>query len=224
MLSSALVEQASQERKPHGVDPEELKFYKSYAWCLNPYLTVREAIVHLREEVGRLSVVLESWQSREVATNIFLLSCGLGNCVEEHLGAAKLRGPARWQPTVISRGADRFVELISNSRLSNRRLARWLDQWLSSLNDFLRLIVQDEPVSLTHLEQSARNLMSPLRSPLPPTLLEQRLAAPIPFRRLDLTQDDFLSLAKLFVERFPDRTQPILTLGLRTSGSYIGRW
>jgi hypothetical protein len=220
VLPLTLISQASQNCKPQHLLTEELSFYESYAWCVNPYLTVREAIVHLGEEVGRLSVVLEGWQTREVTTNIFLLSCGLVDCVEEYLVAAKLRMPERLRRTVMGRGADRFVEFVSERRWSRRRLVHWLDQWLSSLNEVLTLIV-GEAVAPTRLEQSSRNLTALLRFPLPAILLERRLAAPIPFRRLDLTQEDYLSLAKSFVARFPDRNQPILAVGLRTSGSYV---
>jgi hypothetical protein len=37
--------------------PTELNFYQAYAWCLNPYPTVREAIDYLRGEIGRLEIV-----------------------------------------------------------------------------------------------------------------------------------------------------------------------
>ena len=57
--------------------PTELNFYQAYAWCLNPYPTVREAIDYLRGEIGRLEIVPVGWQRSEVATNVFLLSCAL---------------------------------------------------------------------------------------------------------------------------------------------------
>ena len=63
----------------------ELDFYEAYAWCLDPYPTVQDAIKHLRTEIDRLQIVLNVWQTGEVATNIFLLSCGLLNAVEEYL-------------------------------------------------------------------------------------------------------------------------------------------
>jgi CelD/BcsL family acetyltransferase involved in cellulose biosynthesis len=43
--------------------------------------TVSEAVDHLRGEVDRLAVVPLGWQSDEVATNIFLLACGVLNCL-----------------------------------------------------------------------------------------------------------------------------------------------
>jgi trehalose-6-phosphatase len=204
-----------------GVLLEELEFYQSYDWCLNPYVTVNEAIAHLAKEVDKLSVVQVGWQIGEITTNIFLLSCGLLNCIDGHLRGAKLRLPKRLAATVIGRGASRFVEAASDTPWSRRRLWRWREQWLSSLNDFLSLIVRKQAVPPICLAESGRRLMALLEYPFPADLRAQRLATPIAFRRLDQTQRDCLSLGDLFVRRFPDRTQPILLLGLRTTGSYV---
>src|SRR5260370_41562766 len=78
---------------PQGVLPAELDFYESYAWCLNPHLTVREAIDRLREEIDGLAIVPPGWQTGEGATNAFLLSCGLLNCGGEYLRWPSLRLP-----------------------------------------------------------------------------------------------------------------------------------
>ena len=82
-----------EHRAQEGVLPAELEFYQSYDWCLNPYLTVNEAIRHLRGELDRLAIVPNGWQIGEVTTNIFLLSCGLLNCVDEYLRGPALRLP-----------------------------------------------------------------------------------------------------------------------------------
>ena len=71
------------------------------------------------------------------------------------------------------------------------------------------------------LPRRARKLMILLKSPFPSDLQAQRLSVPNPFSRLDLTQKDVLTLGESFVRRFPDRAQPILLVGLRTSGSYF---
>src|SRR5579863_4383598 len=84
---------------------EELEFYQAYEWCLNPYLTVGDAAAHLGEEVDRLSVVPPGWQSREVSNNIYLLGCGLLNCVDEYLRGDALRLPKRLALTVAGRAA-----------------------------------------------------------------------------------------------------------------------
>jgi hydroxymethylpyrimidine pyrophosphatase-like HAD family hydrolase len=198
---------------------EELKFYQSYQWCLNPYLTVSQAIRHLDEEIEKLGSIPDGWQAGEVATNIFLLSGGLLNCIDEYLLGLRLRLPKRLATTVVARGASRVVETIANRPWSQRQLRRRREEWLSSLNDFLSLMIQERPSA--SLAESARRLVVLLRGPLPAALQAQRLGIPIPFRRLDLTQRDCLSLGELFVRRFPDRAQPLLLLGLRTAGSYL---
>ena len=200
--------------------PAELEFYQSYDWSLNPHLTVCEAIGHLGEEVERLSIVPRGWEIGEVATNIFLLSCGLLNCVDGHLRGLALRLPSRVERTVIGRGVARFVETISISAWSQRKVSRWRDQWLSDLNNFLSLIVGPRAVDAKRLADSGHKLAR-LGSLLSPKLLTKRLAIPSPFSHLDLTPSDVLRLGDFFVRRFPERAQPVLIVGLRTAGSYF---
>jgi hypothetical protein len=71
------------------------------------------------------------------------------------------------------------------------------------------------------LVEAGAKLATLLESPLPRDLQSKRVGVPSPFRRLDLTQDDVLALGQRYVECFPDRTQAILLVGLRTSGSYF---
>src|SRR4051794_37383270 len=66
----------------------EVRFYENYSWCLNSCLTVRDAVVHLDEELARLDSPLEGWQRTEVLANAYLLACALLNAVEDDL-----RGP-----------------------------------------------------------------------------------------------------------------------------------
>jgi hydroxymethylpyrimidine pyrophosphatase-like HAD family hydrolase len=202
-----------------GVVPAELEFYGSYHWSLNPHLTVSEAIAHLGEEVEKLSSVLGVWETGEVATNIFLLSCGLLNCLDGHLRGSALRLPRRLEATVVGRGASRFVETISDK--PQRTVGRWRDQWLSDLNNFLSLIVSSLNIDAKKLVDSARQLTARLESLFPTELLAKRLGIPSPFAHLDLTPNDVLRLGDHFIRRFPERAQPLLILGLRTSGSYF---
>ena len=204
-----------------GALPEELEFYRSYEWCLNPYLTVSEAIDHLREELDKLSVAPKGWRSGEVATNIFLLSCGLLNGVDEYQRGVSLRLPRRLAATAFGRGAGWLVQTISDRPWSRRRLELWRQRWLSSVNDFLSLVVGGQDIDAERLVESGRALKGVLESTLPADLQAQRLGVPIPFRRLDLTQKDVLALGEIFARRFPEPTQPILLLGLRTAGSYF---
>ena len=201
--------------------PAELEFYQSYDWCLNRYLTVSEAIRHLGEEVDKLSVVPNDWQISEVVTNIFLLACGLLNCIDGYLRGPVLNLPSQMAASIVGRSANRFMEQISEKRWSQRRIGRWRERLLSDLNDFLSLVVGRQAIDTKCLAESGRRLKVHLRSRLPADLRVKRLATPSPFSHLDLTSSDVLSLGECFVRRFPERAQPIALLGLRTSGSYF---
>ncbi len=60
-----------------------------------------------------------------------------------------------------------------------------------------------------------------MNAKLPQELLDDRVGIPSPFRRLDMTHHDVIALGERYVDRFPDRAQAILLVGLRTSGSYF---
>jgi hydroxymethylpyrimidine pyrophosphatase-like HAD family hydrolase len=200
----------------------ELRFYEAHAWCLNPYLTLNEAMELLREGSNRLARVPSSeWQVAEIGTNLFLLSCGVLNCVDEYLRGPALRLPSRLATTGIGRGAARFVELVSTARSSRRWLARWREQWLARIIELVSLIIPDQAVELTQLAHAANRVVTLLQTPFPDNLGGKRLGNPTPFSRLDLTHHDVLTLGESLVQRFPDRNRRLLLVGLRTSGSYF---
>src|SRR5262245_10616563 len=180
-----------------------------------------EAIGHLRKEVDRLVIVPQAWQVNEVATNTFLLSCGVLNCVEEYLRGPTLRLPKRLSKSVIVRAAARSVELILTKPSSRQHVARWREQWISALDHFLLVFVAPQPVDGKRLFDSCHKLLKLLQTELPADLLTNRLNTPSPFSHLDMAASDVLKLGTFFVDQFPDRAQPILLLGLRTSGSYL---
>jgi hydroxymethylpyrimidine pyrophosphatase-like HAD family hydrolase len=221
MHGPSLVSSVRGYRAQEGALAAELEFYQSYDWCLKPHLTFGEAIVHLREELTKLAAMPNGWQVSEVTTNIFLLSCGLLNCVDEYLRGPTLRLPARLATTRVGRGAARLVETVSEKPWSGRTVRRWREHWLACLNDFLLPIVRLQAAEPAHFADVGRRLMSLLESPLPLDLRGSRIGTPTPFSRLDLTQKDFSVLGESFVRRYPDRTQSILIAGLRSSGSYF---
>jgi len=208
---------------PQRVLPAELDFYESYAWCLNPHLTVRAAIDHLREEIDRLAIVPPGWQTGEVATNVFLLSCGLLNCVDEYLRGPSLRLPWKLAAMRLGRGARWASEnVLGNLRPRPRaHVRRWREHWLAGLHEFLSIVVAGEASDPSCCAESCGRLAMLLQSPLPAALQAERIGLPSPFRRLDLTHVDILALGQSYVRRFPDRSQAILLVGLRTSGSYF---
>ena len=215
-LGSTLVQSAHCD-----VLPTELDFYQAYDWCLNPYFTVSETIDHLREEVEKLSITRTGWQTNEVASNIFLLSSALLNCIEEYLRGPALRLPTRLAATMVGRSAASFVEIVSEKPGLRRQITRWREHWLTSLVDFLSHIIGPVAIEPKSLADAGRKLTRLLESSFPPDLQAQRIGVSTPFSRLDLTQNDFLALGRSFAQRFPDRAQPLLLVGLRSSGSYV---
>jgi hydroxymethylpyrimidine pyrophosphatase-like HAD family hydrolase len=209
---------------PPAALPEELAFYRDYAWTLNPHLSFGETIERLQDEIARLARMSRGWQTDEVATNIFLLACGMLNSVDEYLREPSLRLPWKVAALRLGRGA-RWVAENSLTILRPRRRAKlrgWREAWLDGLHDFLRPMVADETSNPDALVSSASRLSALLHgAPLSAALRAGRVGVPSPFRRLDLTHRDVLALGRRYVQRFPDRSHPILLLGLRTSGSYF---
>jgi hydroxymethylpyrimidine pyrophosphatase-like HAD family hydrolase len=203
--------------------PEELDFYEGYAWCLNPHLTVRDAIGHLRDEIDRLAIVPPGWQTGEVLTNVFLLSSGLLNCVDEYLRGASLRLPWRLAAMRFGQGARWVTENLWGSvrRRPGAQVRRWREQWVAGLNAFLAIVVERQFSDGNRFFESGGRLAQLLELPLPSDLQSKQVGVPSPFRRLDLTQHDVLALGQRYIERFPDRTKALLLVGLRTSGSYF---
>jgi hydroxymethylpyrimidine pyrophosphatase-like HAD family hydrolase len=203
--------------------PTEVAFYGSYDWSLNPHLTVDEAVDRLGGEIDRLGSVSRDWRLDEVATNVFLLAAGILNRIEEYVRGATLRLPRRLQGFSVGRGAVRAAEAIFNDPWpgDRRGLRDRAQRFQSGLHKFLLPRVSGEPPDQATLSRAADVLAMVAKEPLPEKLRRQRLKPPSPFSRLDLTDCDVLSLGRGFVEACPDRSLPILLVGLRTSGSYF---
>jgi hydroxymethylpyrimidine pyrophosphatase-like HAD family hydrolase len=222
-ISAPPIPKKSSEPAQHGdAFVNEIEFYRSYEWSLNPYVTVREAIEYIHEESDRLGALsINEWQLAEVVTNLFLLSCGVLNCVDEYLRGPALALPSRVAANGAVRGVERLIELGWASKLSLKRLARWREQWLGAIAEFLCLMLPGQAADLGQLAEAARKLAVSAHSLAHPHLRNAHLAVPTPFSRLDLTHDDLLALGERYVQRFPDRNQCLLLIGLRTSGSYF---
>lgn len=201
----------------------ELEFYQAYEWCLNPYSTVRKAIDHLRSEIDRLQIVPEGWQAAEIATNIFLLGCAVLNSVEEYLRGPTLRLPSQVAALRLGRGAKWLTQTTAGALRQRRRkqTRRWQERWKTGLSDFLSVLITGPTSDPVAVAQSAHALGMVSQAPLPPELEAEHIGVPSPFRRLDLTHFDVLSLGRRYAALFPHRSQQILLIGLRTSGSYF---
>src|ERR1700738_279830 len=206
----------------HDLLPAEMNFYFAYNWCLDPHLTVDEAIERLADEINRLPSTPAGWQTNEVTTNGYLLSCSLLNGIDEYLRGHTLRLPAqlaRTRPGHIALWVtEKVAENLPKQNLT--QICRWKEEWQNGLDGFFAVLARcdSDPVSFV---ESAQKLSGMLRSPLPSDLLDLRLGVPSAFSRLDLTHFDVLELGRRFVQQYPDRSHPILLLGLRTAGTYF---
>lgn len=207
----------------------ELDFYGAYVWSLNPYPIVGDLVQYLVQEIGRLQIDLNDWQTDEVAINIFLLSCGLLNALEEYVRGSTPRMPVRLM-TRLGPGATwvvramRVVEAARSVRLWRARasLRRWQERWQAGLDDFLSVFLKGQSFRSASFAEPAARLRELLRSlPLYPDFRAKHVSPPGLFRRLDTTHFDILALGQRFADRFPDRSEAILIVGLRTSGSYF---
>ena len=159
---------------------------------------------------------------QQVTTNAYLLSCSLLNGIDEYLRGHTLRLPAQLARTRPGRIAMWVTEKVAENlpKQSRAQLSRWKKEWQNGLDGFLAVLARCNSDPVTFVE-SAEKLSGMLRSPLPSDLLDLRLGVPSAFSRLDLTHFDVLALGRRFVRQYPDRSHPILLLGLRTAGTYF---
>ena len=203
----------------------ESRFYGHYAWSLEVFPRLREIVERLRLELRHLSDVEEEWQRREVKLNIFLFCSAIGESVDDFLLGKT------WDFSKV--GSLPLVESVLNSakslldkrrKLRERRLkklARWRESWEKALQVFIRRFLSEKGGDGGWDESSTRDLESLLNFSLPETLLELRPRIPAAFHAQDLTHFDVIKLGAKFAQTVPDRSRPVLVVGLRTAGSYF---
>jgi len=209
-----------QQDQVFGKSLEELEFYGRYEWCLDPHLTAADTIDQLRRELEFLAGLPPGWQAAEVTTNVFLLSCALLHVLEEAVRGPTLKVPRRLSSRPLARRASRLAEVITGPAAGRRAaaVAHWADRLRSALHAFLcaRMFGRDRDG-----DGGLQGLASVLSAELPDGIGGRRIGVPSPYRRLDLTPQDSIALGRRFIVQFPDRAQPVLLIGLRTSGSYF---
>jgi hydroxymethylpyrimidine pyrophosphatase-like HAD family hydrolase len=222
---SLLAEPAQKPLQTELVDTE-LRFYRSYPWCLNIFPTIGEVVQHLRHELSRLDRIDEDWQYAEVMTNVFLLCSSISDTIDDYvLGDHYDFSQAMAVLPVIRPVIGALERLLEVSRkchwLRVRRLRKWREDWEIALEEFLKLFVSTGSPNRDALSHSIRRLTSLLLTEFPGYLLSRRPRIPAAFRSQDLTHFDILSLGQKFVRAYPDRERPLVVVGLRTAGSYF---
>ena len=216
------------QKKPGGattgpIGAAEAAFYRAYGRRLNPYPTIGETLGHLRDEAGWLETRDEDWQFAETAINIYLLACAAANGADEFLRGPALRLPRRFSGYRAGRAARAAHESARGllRRAAVTQTLAWRKKWLAALDGFLAAaLIADQP-DRSRARAPAAQLAALSKAQLPADLLDLQIGVPSPFRRLDMTHHDVLALGRRFADAFPDRAQPVLLIGLRTSGSYF---
>ena len=201
----------------------EQQFYEGYDWSLNVFPTIGEACDFLQLEKSRFAQTKEDWQRRERILNIYFLACGILNCVDE-----LLRGPTLKLPTTLTllpgvKFATRNINFVAQvkSKFGLIGIRKWRNQWLEAIDNFATLLIGGLNANNVAFAEKVASLASLANSLRQKSLCRQRLGIPSPFTRLDLTHEDVIALGELIAARCPDQSQPIVLVGLRTSGSYF---
>ena len=197
------------------------EFFDAYEWALYPLLTVEEALRHLQTEISKLHNLTEGWRKQEVATNVYLLACGISNCTEEYLRGPTLKLPGNLAG--IFRPLSKLFDFAANNPLAKERItARNIQRrWQAALMEFLLAFVAYKKGQSTDFGTATAALVNLASSPWPAGLVQSAISVPSPFRRLDLSADDVMALGQILAKNQCNKSEKLLLVGLRTSGSYF---
>ena len=190
-----------------------------------PAVTVERELVlaDLLHDFDELERLLAAELDREGWLDAFLLAAGMNQLVEDYLhrdfgSLAKVVANLRGVAPSAGRLLDQVRRLAINTRASTKR-ERSLIAWQSGFSDLVLELARKVAES-PRQNPTWRGLLSTSR-PLPSGLRSEVLRLPTCFRSLDLTPEDMRQLAARLAERLPDRTKPLVVVGIRTSGSYL---
>lgn len=187
-------------------------------------------LADLLNDAATLARLMVAEAGRGSWLDAYLLAAGLNQVAEDwmHRDWLSMRNAARVLSAAgtIGRIASGLVLLLRTAGLlarqldpGHRRTQRWQAK-LSELVDGLAGVVTGEPKRAAVIVEQAQGVAAGLEQ-LPAGLASSILRLPSCFRSLDQRPEDLAELAGLFAQRWPDRTRPLLLIGLRTSGSYL---
>lgn len=204
---------------------EEMRFYSRYRWVVNAFLTVDELCRRLRDELHAWPTMPCDWRRQEVLTNVFLLSCALADSVDDYLAGD---GYDFSRAAAVLPGIHRLVRVADTVLAAARaargwrfeRLRRWREEWDAAVHAFTVASLSPD-AGPGELGPASTGLVALLDRPLPAGLLRRRIGVPAAFRSQDLALEDIRELTLRFTDALPDRSRPVLVVGLRTAGSYF---
>ena len=157
----------------------------------------------------------------------FLLAAGANQVVEDYLHpdalaaarlaprVAHLPAPAGRLASTLVREASRAFVTLRARRPEVARCADWQRRWSDQ-------VVRPLAAHLTGGTEVRPPRHVPGTAGLPTGLRRSLIRLPACFRGFDLQIEDVQHLAAGFASRWPDRERPLVVVGLRTAGSYLG--
>ena len=167
----------------------------------------------------------EERPSEAAAVDRFLLAAGLNQIVEDDLhrdflslwrASSHLPRPLAAVARLGARAGSRLRACGPKTRRLARR-QRELDALVARLGE---QVAHGVPLEDEGTLAGAQSVLLPLDA-FPTRLRRSVQRLPNCFRSFDQHPDDCLRLVQRFVEERPDRTQPLLVVGLRSSGNYL---
>jgi hydroxymethylpyrimidine pyrophosphatase-like HAD family hydrolase len=193
------------------------------------------SVTNLHNTLPGLARLVGSALERESWFDAYLLSVGMSQLIDDHLAPdplslrrissflAKEGGSVGSVAARITRrsanGLDRLVGIRPGAGRA-RRLQTVVQAAVQQLADLVAddLAPRAGTSPIDELQRSCE-LLSSMR--LPRALREDIARLPACFRSFDQHPDDLRRLVRDFAVAHPDRLQPLLVVGIRTSGSYL---
>lgn len=193
-------------------------------------------LVHnLLNDLNSLSQLFLDQLRRGAWLNAYLLAAGMNQIVEDYLHpdpfflakATKYLSRVRRPVGSLAAGLAKILAAGINRARGYRKATRRVLRWQSSLSGcVLRLaekVISDSPATDAtsgELIKLGENLIAS-QNDLPSGLLREVLRIPSCFRSFDQQPADLERIVQMFAQSQPQRSTPLIVVGIRTSGSYL---
>ncbi|MGH2410858.1 MAG: hypothetical protein ACRDGS_10900, partial [Chloroflexota bacterium] len=190
---------------------------------------------NLLNDLTTLGPLLLSEVRQAAWLNAYLLAAGMNQIVEDYLHPdpyllgkisgylAPMHPPVGRSAAEIARGIAAAMSHHRSRRVTATRLDGWQADAAALVQRLADLVARpntDTPPSRAEVLVPAGRLVAALEY-FPRVLLREVLRLPSCFRSFDQQPDDLERIIQEFARRWPDRRQPLLVAGVRTSGSYL---
>jgi hydroxymethylpyrimidine pyrophosphatase-like HAD family hydrolase len=208
-----------------GLEPQ---FFAAHAWCINPVLSLRDLVLHLRETWERLLAASPSspeWE--EHRTNVYLLACALDCTSGDYLSYRPFRTGTAVQRSLAGQGKAGAVFALNAPyalRTAGERaqIRAWRTALVGCVEAACRALLPPSGAGCDSLSDLRRLIPAVLGGRLPDGPADWPMRIPEAFRCQDLTHHDVIAMADLFADAAASEPgRPVFVVGPRTAGSYF---